>query len=473
MVKSFINKYLGDREFWARALRLALPISFQNLLMSIYSLVDTLMVSSLGDVALSSTGMAAQWGWLMQLAMFGLSSGASVFFAQYWGVRDKKKINKVYGIALLNMLAIAVIFGVVAMFSPRFVIRLFNSNANVIESGASYLFYMSFCYPAYALSIIFSSVLRSTEHVRLPMYVSLMTTIENIVLNYILIFGHFGAPAMGVAGAAIATVISAWTGVVVIFIISMATNNTLRAPVREMMSFDRAMLLQFYKVVTPVVLNEFLWALGTMCYNIIFGNLGYQYYTGVTIFRTFEGVAFVMFVGLCNACCVIVGKAIGSGKPEEAYRDALRFSVLVPLVSVFVGVAAIIFRTQIVSVFNFGGQLSDVTIATATGIMVIYGIMVPFRNIPFIQIVGVFRSGGDTLAGMKYDLLCVWLIALPLMAIAAYVLRMPFLGVYAAMAVGEDCVKFLLCIRRFRSRKWIKPVTEQGQSALANENVIA
>lgn len=473
MIKSFIDKYLGDREFWARALRLALPISFQNLLMSIYSLVDTLMVSWLGDVALSSTGMASQWGWLMQLAMFGLSSGASVFFAQYWGVRDIKKINKIYGIALLHMLAISLIFGAVAMFSPQFVIRFFNDNETVIKSGATYLFYMSFAYPAYALTIIFSSVLRSTEHVRLPMFVSLMTTIENIVINYILIFGHFGAPAMGVAGAAIATVISVWTGAVVIFVISMATKNTLRAPLGDMISFDRTLLFKFYKVATPVVLNEFLWALGTMCYNIILGNLGYQYYTGVTIFRTFEGIAFVMFIGLCNACCVIVGKAIGSGKPDEAYRDALRFSVLVPLVSVFVGVTAIIFRTQIVSLFNIGGQLSDVTLATAAGIIVIYGIIIPFRNIPFIQIVGVFRSGGDTLTGMKYDICCVWLIALPLMAFAAYVLRLPFLGVYTAMAVGEDCVKFLLCIRRFRSRKWIMPVTEQGQSAIARESTVA
>ncbi len=471
--KALVNKYLGDKDFWARALKLALPISFQNLLSSIYSLVDTLMVSNLGDVALSSVGMATQWSWLMQLALFGLTSGASVFFAQYWGVRDKRKINNIYGITLIHTLAVSFIFGVVALCAPEFVIRLFNDNPEVIRSGATYLFWLSFVFPAYALTYTFSAVLRSTEHVRLPMYVSLITTIENIILNYILIFGKLGAPAMGVAGAAIATAISVWTGAVFIFAVSFATKNTARAPLREIFGFDRQLLARFYKVATPVVGNEFLWALGTVLYNVIFGNLGYQYYTGVTIFRTFEGMAFVLYVGLCNACCVIVGKAIGSGKPEEAYRDALRFAVIIPLISFVVGMASIAFRHQIVAFFNTGGNLSEVTLATAAGIIVIYGIIVPFRNIPYIMIVGIFRSGGDTLTGMKYDLFCVWFIALPLTAIAAFVLKLPFLAVYLTMALGEDCMKFILCIRRFKSRKWIMPVTEQGKGALADSTNVA
>lgn len=473
MIKTLANKYLGDREFWGRALKLALPIAFQNLLSSIYSLVDTLMVSSLGDIALSSVGMANQWGWLMQLAMFGLASGASVFIAQYWGVRDTKKINSIHGMTVIHMLVVSLIFGIVAFTVPDFVISIFNDTPEVIQSGATYLFYVCLCYPAYALTYTFSAVLRSTEHVKLPMYISLLTTVENIILNYILIFGKFGAPAMGVAGAAIATSISVWTGAIVIWLVSLAVKNTLRAPVRDLLGFDRKLLFRYYKIAMPVMLNEFLWALGTVCYNIIFGNLGYQYYTGVTIFRTFEGVAFVLYVGLCNACCVIVGKAIGSGKPDEAYRDALRFSVLVPLISFFVGMTSIIFRHEIVSIFNTGGELSAVTLATAAGIIIIYGCIVPFRNIPYIMIVGIFRSGGDTVTGMKYDLACVWLIALPLTAIAAYILKLPFLGVYLTMAIGEDIVKFILCIRRFRSRKWIKPVTDQGMSALAEKSNVA
>lgn len=469
MLKSFVSKYLGDREFWSRAVRLAIPISLQNLLMSIYSLVDTLMVSRLGDVALSSVGMAAQWGWLMSLAMFGLSSGASVFIAQYWGVRDTKKINSIFGITLLHMLATSLIFGAVGLFFPRFVIGLFNEDGAVIESGIKYLFYISLAYPSYALTNAFSTVLRSTEYVRLPMYVSLFTTLENIALNYVLIYGNFGAPALGVSGAAIATVISSWTGSIVILVISLITGNTLRVPFSELFGFARPLLARFYKIAMPVMLNEFLWALGTMCYNIVFGRLGYQHYTAVTIFRTVEGIAFVFFVGLCNACCVMVGKAIGAGRPDDAYHDALRFSVLVPLVSVFVGLAFILLRSPIISIFNSDGKLSDVTIASAMGVMLIYGIMVPFRNIPYIQIVGIFRSGGDTVTGMKYDLACVWLIALPLTVLAAFVFKFPFLGVYATMAVGEDCVKFILCIRRFVSKKWIMPVTDQGMSALGGQ----
>ncbi len=467
MTKTFTNKYLGDREFWARTIKLALPIALQNLLMSIYSLVDTLMVSQLGDVALSSVGMASQWGWLMSLVLFGMASGSSVFISQYWGVRDIKKIHNVYSMMLIHTIALSFIFTAIALCFPRFVIGLFNDNAGVIDSGVSYLIFICLAYPSYALTTTFSAVLRSTEHVRLPMYISLLTTIENIILNYGLIYGKLGMPALGVSGAAIATVISSWTGSIVILIISFATKNMLRAPLMDMIKIPRELFKRFYKVAMPVMLNEFLWALGTMCYNIIYGRMGYQHYTAITIFKTVEGIAFVFFVGLCNACCVMVGKSIGAGRTEEAYQDATRFSVLVPLVSVFVGIAFILLRAPIISIFNADGLLSDVTISSAMGVMLIYGLIIPFKNIPYIQIVGVFRSGGDTLTGMKYDLACVWLIALPLTAFSAFVLKLPFLAVYTIMVVGEDLVKTILCIRRFISKKWIKPVTEQGKNAVA------
>ena len=460
-----ISKYLGDRPFWAAAFKIALPIAFQNLLMSLFSFVDNIMVSQLGDISFSGVGMANQVSWLMNLVIFGLCSGTSVFISQYWGVKDMKGIHDSYGIMLWHGIGIAALFFTVAVSCPGFIISIFNSNKSVISEGSAYLRIAAFAYFSYALTAVFSTVLRSTENVKLPMYASLVATLLNCALNYVLIYGKLGFPALGVRGAALATVISSFANTLTIIGVSYLKKNLLAVKPKALVSFSRAALMKFYRISTPVILNETLWALGTVCYNIIFGQLGHEYYAAVTIYRTIEGIAFVFFVGLCNACCVMVGKAVGAGMAEEGYRDARRFAIIVPLLSLFVGTMVAVTRAPVISLFNLDGKLSETTIYTAMAITLVYGLEIAFRNIPYIQIVGIFRSGGDTVTGMKFDVLCLWFIALPLTAISAFVLKLPFVWVFTVMLLGEDVVKAILCIHRFRSKKWIKPVTGKTQSA--------
>ncbi len=462
------RNYFGDRAFWSATLRLALPIAFQNLLMSSLSLVDTLMVGQLGDIALSGVGMAGQWNWLMNLVLFGLSSGSAVFIAQYWGVGDIKKIHGIYGILLLHTVAVSGLFVLVGLLIPRGVVTLFNSTPAVVEAGAAYLRIACFSYLGAALNGALSTVLRSTENVRLPMYASLFTTLINAFLNYCLIYGKFGLPQMGVRGAALATCISAWSGPLIILAVSVRKKLIIIAPAGTVFGFGREMLLRFYKISSPVIFNESLWGLGTVCYNIVFGHMGYEHYAAVTIYRTVEGIGFVFFIGLCNACCVMVGKSIGAGCLREAYEDARRFTIIVPLVSLAVGAAVISLRSGVIGLFNLSGAITQTTVDSARGILFVYGAELFMRNIPYILIVGVFRSGGDTVTGMKYDLFFVWCIALPLTVISAFVLRLPFIYVFAVMLISEDTLKVILCLRRFRSKKWIRPLTEQGLAAADN-----
>ncbi len=457
--------YFGDREFWASALRLALPIAFQNLLMSSLSLVDTLMVGQLGDISLSGVGMAGQWSWLLNLVLFGLSSGSAVFIAQFWGVGNIKKIHNIYGIMLLHSVAVAFLFFLVGLVLPERVVGLFNGTPAVVETGSAYLRIVCFSYAGAAFSSSFSTLLRSTENVRLPMYAGLFSTVLNAVLNYGLIYGKMGLPEMGVRGAALATCISAWAGPAIIYIVSLRKKNIVIAPLRAVFGFGRELLLRFYKISTPVILNESLWGLGTVCYNIIFGRLGYEHYAAVTIYRAVEAIAFVFFIGLCNACCVMVGKSIGAGYLEKAYTDARRFTILVPVLAVFVGAAIILLRGPVIGLFNLSGSITQTTIDSARGILFVYGAELFMRNIPYILIVGVFRSGGDTVTGMKYDLILVWCVALPLTILSAFVLKLPFVAVFAVMLITEDTLKVILCLFRFRSKKWIRPLTDEGRAA--------
>ena len=214
-VLSRLPDRLGGADFWRPAVRLVVPVALQNLLTSSFGMVDTLMLGKLGDVAVASVGMAAQWAWLLHIFFYGMSSGAAVFLAQYWGARDMDGIRRSYGVLSVGCLSISAVMFLLAFFAPETVIRLYSTDPVVIEAGASYLRIACFSYVALALTQIFCTVLRSTEVVNLPLYASICGVALNAVRNYGRICGAWGLPEMGVRGAAWATVLGQVTGAVI------------------------------------------------------------------------------------------------------------------------------------------------------------------------------------------------------------------------------------------------------------------
>lgn len=456
----------ANKKFWQDTLRLALPVALQNLLTSSFTLADTLLVSSLGTVALSSVGMIGQWGWLMTMILVGFCSATTVFVSQYWGIRATDKIRRVAGISIIFALIISVTFTLLSFFFPNLVIRIFNSDAQVVATGSEYLKAVSFSYIAVALTNIMAAVLRSVENVKLPMYVSAFTTILNIFLDYVMIFGKFGFSKMGIKGAAVATVISAWLGVFILVIISLVQKNILIGSFKQYFVFDKTELTEYVKKATPVVINEGMWGVGTFVFNIIFGNMGYEYFSALTIVRSFENIAFVIFIGICSAASVMIGKSVGSGEIENALRDSKRFSVLVPALAVCVSVIIVLFRNQLVDLFNMGNSISELSVKTARSLMAVYAVAFPFRIMPYLQVVAIFRSGGDTVTGAKYELFCIWALSVPATLIAVYLFKVPFIVAYIIMYVFEDIPKNIFCMKFYLSKRWIKPVTEEGKQAL-------
>lgn len=466
MNTEIIKKYLGGKNFWKQTAVLAFPIALQNLLTSSFTLVDTIMVGQLGDVALSAVGMAGQWSWLLNMVTFGICSGSAVFVSQYWGAEDTKGIHKICGLSVIIGIIISSIFMLMGFFIPDKVVSIFNRDSEIIKTGSAYLIIACFSYPGTVLNNILGAVLRSSENVKLPVFAALITTVTNAVLDYGLIFGAFGLPQMGVKGAALATCISAWIGPVILIIVSVFKKNILVAPIKEFFAFNKSLIKSFALTAAPVVFNETMWGLGTFLYNVIFANLGYENYAAVTIMKTIENIAFVFFIGLCNACCVMLGKNIGAGNVEDAVKYSKRFGVLIPLMGVIVGGIMIVLRARLVGLFNLTGELTSVTVHAAETIMLIYALELPIRNIPYTFIVGIFRSGGDTVNGAKFDILSLWFIGLPLTAIMAFIVKAPFIVVYAAMYIGEDYLKAFLCLKHYKTYNWIKPVTESGKESL-------
>lgn len=461
MLKLFKNK-----AFWKNALTLAVPVALQNMLTSSFTLADTLLVSRLGDVALSSVGMVGQWGFLMNMALVGICAGTTVFVSQFWGIKNIKRIRSTCGIALVFGIFVALVFTSVSLIIPSSVLRMFNSDSRIIAAGTDYLTVVAYSYFAVAITNVLSAVLRSMEEVRLPMYVSAFTTVLNIFLDYCMIFGKIGFKEIGIKGAALATAVSAWAGVGLIVAASFIKKNILIARLSEIFLFSRKELCEYCRKAAPVVFNEAMWGAGTFVFNLIFANMGYEYFAALTILRSFENIAFVFFIGLCSASCVMIGKSMGMGEIERGIEDSKRFAIMVPLVAAFISVIIILLRPQLVGIFNMGNNISQTTLDTALIIMAIYAFEFPVRMIPYIQVVGIFRSGGDTVNGVKYDLSCLWLISIPATLIAVHVFHASFAVAFAVMYIFEDYVKTFLCIRHYRSLKWIKPVTEEGRAGL-------
>jgi len=462
-----LRRLFGGKRYWNMVLHLAVPIAVQNLLTSSFVLVDTLMVGQLGDVSLASVGMAGQWSWLLNLTLFGFSSAASVFFSQYYGDENLDGIKKTYGI-VLAFLSIAVLgFTVLGFIFPRSIISIFNRDGQVLNIGSAYLKIAVFSYPAIALNQIMGVLLRSTGRAKLPMYVSLVTTVLNAFLDYGLIFGEFGMPELGIEGAAIATVISSWVGPFIILCIMIyQKDEIICAPLRELMSFSKSDVKLFFARALPVIINEMLWGLGTFTLNVIYSNMGYEYYAAMTILKTFDNIVFAFFVGLNNSCCIMVGQEIGGGQIKTGIKDAKRFALLVPLLAAVTSVCIVIFRSELIGIFNTSGTITQLTVDTTYAIMALYAIEFPIRNFLYVIITGVFRSGGDTKTGMKYDLSCLWFFGVSAAAISAFVLKLPFVWVYGLSLVFDDWPKVFLCMRYFLSKKWIMPVTETGKEAL-------
>ncbi len=454
-----------NRPFWRVALGLAVPIALQNLLSASFSLVDTFMVAKLGGDHLAAMGMAGQWSWLLNIFTFGLVSGTSLFIAQYWGIKDIHSIRRTSGIAITSAVIISTIFTVIGVARPEFIISVFSRTPEIVQYGSDYLRLAALSYPAVALNLIFCAILRSTEKVKLPVVISLITAVSNAILNYCLIFGIGIFPEMKIKGAALATCISSWMGVLILFIISLITKNILIAPLKETFGFNGKHIRNFYRRAIPVIFNEAAWGIGTVVTSAIFSNMGDDYYTGFTIFRTFDNIAYVFLIGLCNACSVMIGKSIGSGKIERGKEDAWRFTAIMPLTCIIVGGTVALFREFLVTVFTSGAYYTPAAITAALGCLLVYGCEMPIRNIPYLMVVGIFRPGGNSKLAMICDLICLWCISIPATLILAFVIKIPFVYVFLCMLLLEDIPKATLCMYFFTKDKWISPVTKEGRLA--------
>jgi putative MATE family efflux protein len=294
-----------DKAFWKSTLFIAVPVAFQNLLSNSFSLIDLIMVGSLGDDTIAAVGLASQISFLLNIFLFGICSGGMVFITQYWGAGNLAAIKRTYGMIMVNCVAVGFVFFAATFFAPERLMSFYTDNAAQIQIGATYLKTVSVSYIFSSLIMGFSYVLRSTEKVLIPLLTNIAAVVVNIILNYVLIDGKFGFPSLGVAGPAVATDIATFINPLLILLFSYYKKSILISPLREVFSFNLTGLKGYYTIALPVFLNEMLWSLGTTAYNAIYGHMGS--YAPVAIVKNIDNMVFVLFTGLCSACAVLIG----------------------------------------------------------------------------------------------------------------------------------------------------------------------
>ena len=452
--ESMKNLGLFEKSFWRALLPLALPIALQNLLMTSFRLVDTLMIGRLGDVSIAAVGLAGQVSFLVELIGFGLSSGSAVFIAQYHGAGNLDGIRRTFGATILFGLPAGLLATAAALLFPEEIMGLLTNEQPLIEEGARYLRYACFSYAALTVYQSLCTTLRSTEQVRLPLISSSICAAANAALNYLFIFGGLGIAPMGVAGAGLATAITSILNPAIILAVSFVQKNILIAPLKKLLAL-RGFFLTYWKRVLPVLINELLWSLSIVGLNMVFGRMGTENYAALTVMRTIENIVFVFFVGICNACNILVGKHIGAGEIELGKRYAKRFLCLVPVFGVVLGTLVVLLRTPVLSLFD----ISEAARSMASAMLIVYAVDVSIRNIPYLCVVGIFRAGGDTRTGLIGDVSVQYFLVLPTVILCGLVLKLPFFWTFVISLIVDDAGKLAVYLPRFLSMKWIQPVT--------------
>lgn len=435
---------------------IAVPLALQNLMMTSVNLVDNLMIGALGDTAIATVNLANQFFFIFSLMLFGMGSGSAVLLSQFWGKGDKSGMRRIAGLTFVLGLFVGLIFGAFAFICPELIMKIFSEDPAVIAGGKIYIRIIAATYPLTAATTVISYFLKSTEEVKIPLYGSIFSIAVNIIFNYFLIFGTFGFPRLGIAGAAYATLLARIIECIYVYVASFIKIDFLRQNLKDYVSFSKDLLLSFFKIACPVILNETLWSLGISLYSAIYSRIGQTpeectaAVAAVYVSSLAEKLASVFIFGMSHAVSIIIGKEIGSGRIKRARYNAAQFGLISILVGIVFGVFMVAIMPLFISLFAVSAQAE----VYARNLIIIMALSLPVKNFTLVNIVGVLRGGGDTVFSCVLDVSGVWFIGLPSALIAGFVLGLPLEFVFSCTLI-EEVFKFFVLYKRVKSGKWV------------------
>ena len=444
-------------DFLRRLIAIALPITLQSIMFSSRSLVDVLMLGQLGEAEIAAVGVAARATFVTTIMLVGLTTGGAMLTAQYWGAGNKQGVRESTALTWLMATLFALFAVTLFMLVPHHIMRLTTDSQVINKLGSEYLIITSVTMLAVACVASMAVGLRAIHQPGTSTFFSGIGIVSNIFLNWVLIFGKFGLPAMGVKGAAIATVFSGVIEVTTLFGYLHYKKHLLAfkfADIKATLKVDK--VTRFLKLSMPTTLNFLAWAGGLFIYHAIMGQSGVQGLAALSVITPIESISLAFLIGMSNAAAVLIGNQIGAKKYDEAYYQAIGITILSVFVAIVLSIVLFLTRGVILDSFS---ALSSETRALADKFIVILSLGIIVRSVPMTVIVGALRAGGDVKFCLYQDLIAQWLISIPLAALAAIYWGWPPEMVYL-LFLTEEVIKWGGSLYRLKSKKWLRNLIE-------------
>lgn len=443
--------------FYRKMMRVGIPVVIQNIISIGLNVVDTLMIGRVGVDELAAVGSANQYYFIFSMACFGFYSGAAVYTSQYWGLRDVKSIRKVLGIDYavgMGMTVATVIGGLV--FAPN-IIWLFSREANVIQLGTDYLRIACWSYLFAAMSYAMSYNCRAIQNLKAPTLINGLAILVNAVLNYCLIYGKMGLPALSVRGAAIATLIARILEfVLLVTFIYSRKDHPLKASPAELFSFERRRFINVIRTALPVVASEAIWALSVAIIYVAYGMLGAAALAVSQVANVVTEFFQSVYFGVGNACSVIIGESLGRARTSVARGQASEALKITMVLNVLMTIVIIVIRQPVAVIYNFDVPTSKLLME----VLLVLAVAMTPKMLDYLLICGILRAGGDTAFCMIVDTIGNVFVQVPLAFFGVLILKWPLAWVIGLVSMVE-VVKGAICYKRYRSGNWINVLTEQ------------
>lgn len=452
---SSLRKYKGNKDFYNEVFTLALPIVFQQLITTTLSLIDNIMVGSLGEAAIAGVAICNRYYFLFLAPIFGSSGAAGALIAQYYGAKKFEKLKQVF--VSLNIIAIfsAILFTLAGLFFPKEIVGLFVIEASTISAGSAYLKIFSLMLVPHAMSLALMYSMRSVRETKLPMYISSTSIVTNTMLNYLLINGNYGFPALGVEGAALATVVSRLIEFALYLLVYFKKDLKFNVKLSLAHTFEYKTLLQVITKAFPLAVNEILWSSVQSFKFMFYGKYGSEVLSALSISNNIVMMAFIVNTGIFNATHVIIGNRLGENRLEDAKTTGYYLLGLGVVIIIIMSVIMAIVASYFVSLFNVEYELRNL----AQTIIYIDALMLwcmPIIGLTFAMLV----AGGDTKSTMLMDSGFEWAIIIPALFILINFLKVSFLTVYFAI-YGIQLMKAIYANYLLEKGKWIKNLTTE------------
>ncbi len=444
---------LAPRAFWISAATLALPVALQMLLQSLLGMADVLMVGQLGSTVIAAVGLAAKLHFLLLVLMAGFGAGCSVLVAQYFGAKDHAACQRVVALAIVVGVVVMLPFCALFAFLSPYWVPLINPDPEVSALAARYLQITALVLLFTQVVVIFEAGLRSLGNTGVPLLMGALAVAINVFLNYLLIFGHWGFPEMGLEGAAWATLISRFLQLVgfVVWLYGRKHELALRRKVFAA-ALNKAEFIRFIGFASPVIANHVVWGVGNAVYHILTGYAGTQALAVMGVIVPVEGLFFSLFIGLSNASTIMVGRALGGDEQARAWQTYKFFDQLTLALALVLCLLLYLLRPWVVGIFS---ELDAQTAALLQDTLALFCLLVWVKVLNMVRILGVLRAGGDNKFCLAMDTIVMWLIGVPIFSATVFWGGVPFLVIYFATFI-EDLSKFLPVRLRIGKRIWMK-----------------